>query len=294
MRIVHFSDIHAGGWLQDFSGYFDKRLLGAFNYLLRRKRHHDWSLVSAAVSKIKLLAPDIVICTGDFTSISEPNEFLRAKDALAPLVEDADFEFLYVPGNHDYYVKKPSCVSALYETFSAVNRGKFDLDDLPIHYEFKDVSFILLNEAAPVNLFKSTGIVDARSQTWLTSLFHDGNAAGKMVILVAHFPIFDKNGDSLSFRRRCENNKILQSALREKKIDISLCGHIHSHFSRWEENGSVEFCAGSLTYTGYLNLIDIDLSRNRISQEWINVLRESEKINCPIVLPSVGIQIDIL
>ncbi len=271
MRIVHFSDIHAGGWLQDFSGYFDKRLLGAFNYLLRRKYHHDWNLVATAISKIKLLAPDIVICTGDFTSISEPIEFLRAKDALAPLVEDTNFDFLYVPGNHDYYVKRPSCVAALYETFNTVNRGKFDLDDLPISYEFKDVSFVLVNEAAPVNLFKSTGIIDTKSHAWLTSLFRDSNVNRKMVILVAHFPIFDKKGELLSFRRRCENNKILQLALREKKIDISLCGHIHSHFSRWEENGSAEFCAGSLTYTGYLNLIDIDVSQNLISQEWINV-----------------------
>ncbi len=272
MRIVHFSDIHAGGWLQDFRGYFDKRLLGAFNYLLRRKHHHDWNLVEAAISKIKSLAPDIVICTGDFTSISEPAEFLRAKNALMPLIDDTSFEFLYVPGNHDYYVKKASCVSALYETFHIVNRGKFSLDDLPVCVDLNGISFVLLNEAVPVNLFKSTGVVDMKSKDWLTSRFNDEAVNDNMFILVAHFPIFDKFGNPLSFRRRCENNEILQSALREKKIDISLCGHIHSHFSRWEDCGSVEFCAGSLTFTGILNLVDIDDSKRLISQKWIDVL----------------------
>ena len=32
MRIIHFSDVHAGRWLMHLGGYFDKRILGAINF----------------------------------------------------------------------------------------------------------------------------------------------------------------------------------------------------------------------------------------------------------------------
>ena len=103
MRIAHFSDIHAGSWIRGMSGYFDKRLLGAFNFLLRRKLNQNWNFVDLAVQKIKQIDPDIVICTGDIATIASNHEFTKAKDALAPLVEDTRFEFLFIPGNHDWY-----------------------------------------------------------------------------------------------------------------------------------------------------------------------------------------------
>jgi 3',5'-cyclic AMP phosphodiesterase CpdA len=269
MRIVHFSDIHAGGWIESVRGYFDKRLLGAFNFLLRRKRSHDWSLVDRAVKKIKALSPDVVICTGDLSSISEPGEFARAVKALTPLVENDHFEFFYVPGNHDLYVNDPVCLSSLERTFYSVNREKWQLSELPLAVERDGFSFLLLNEALPVGFYKSTGLVDRRTVDWLETRFQ--TAPDNTTILVGHFPIFDKCGKHLSFRRRCEGNEVLQQALLDGKIYMSLCGHIHSHFIRQEKNGSVEICAGSLTHSGVMSLVDCNPDTKKLSHQWIDV-----------------------
>ena len=41
MKIVHFSDPHAGGSAEDWMAYVDKRWVGVFNYRFRRRFRHD-------------------------------------------------------------------------------------------------------------------------------------------------------------------------------------------------------------------------------------------------------------
>ena len=70
MRIVHFSDIHAHNPVPNWRCAFDKRLLGTLNFYLRRARWYQWQRVAEAVQQIRMLCPDVVICTGDYTTIS--------------------------------------------------------------------------------------------------------------------------------------------------------------------------------------------------------------------------------
>ncbi|MDD3119516.1 MAG: hypothetical protein PHQ27_10075, partial [Victivallales bacterium] len=65
MRIIHFSDIHAGGPAEDLLAYVDKRWVGVFNYTFRRKFQHDPSRLEQAVTFILDRPPDLVVCTGD-------------------------------------------------------------------------------------------------------------------------------------------------------------------------------------------------------------------------------------
>ena len=41
MKILHFSDPHAGGPAEDWMAYIDKRWVGVFNYRFRRQFRHD-------------------------------------------------------------------------------------------------------------------------------------------------------------------------------------------------------------------------------------------------------------
>lgn len=43
MKIIHFSDPHAGGPAEDWLAYVDKRWVGVFNYRFRRQFRHDMS-----------------------------------------------------------------------------------------------------------------------------------------------------------------------------------------------------------------------------------------------------------
>ncbi len=274
MRIIHFSDIHAARWIQDPRGFFDKRLLGAFNYLLRRSHSHHWHYVDAAVRKIRELSPDIVICTGDLTTLSQPIEFEMARLALKPLVEDESFDLLYVPGNHDDYVRDAASKAALLETFQFMNRGRYELSNLPqsVEYPKDNIRFLMLNQAVPAALHMSNGMIDNRTYEWLANELSTGSASPTTrTVMVAHFPIFDRAGKELSVRRGCKNNKSLRDAFLNGLVHVSLCGHIHDHFARWEKNGSVEFCAGSLTHTGIFNMIELDSIDGKIRQEWVSV-----------------------
>ena len=68
MKIVHFSDIHAGGPAEDWMAYIDKRWVGVFNYRWRRRFQHDLANVTKAVNYILDVKPDVAVCTGDLTS----------------------------------------------------------------------------------------------------------------------------------------------------------------------------------------------------------------------------------
>jgi 3',5'-cyclic-AMP phosphodiesterase len=74
LRIVHFSDIHAG------SQYFVPNLL------------------NRALVEINDLAPDLVVVTGDLTNMGYRQEYREAKEYLDRLECD---RVLVVPGNHD-------------------------------------------------------------------------------------------------------------------------------------------------------------------------------------------------
>ena len=97
MRIVHFSDIHAACWLHELHGYFDKRILGSLNFLIRRKRLHNWHRVDLAVARIKQLSPNVVVCTGDLATISGYKEFELAKKHLLLLLMILDLNLFSSP-----------------------------------------------------------------------------------------------------------------------------------------------------------------------------------------------------
>jgi len=269
MRIVHFSDLHAGGRITDLRGIFDKRLLGTLNHFCRRRHTHDWARIPRAVALIKQLKPDLVVCTGDLTTLSEPAEFERIQRDLRGLATDRRFELFFVPGNHDCYVPDEPCQRSLREVFATLNRGRWRLEELPVAVEFQHARFVLVNEATPAPLYASYGEIDARTEAWLRANLVA--PAPRPTILIGHYPLYDADGYKLSWRRRCKNNGVLQKAFGAGVIRLALCGHIHTPFVRQEANGVMEVCAGSLPHYGLLNVIDFDLVNDRLHQRWVTV-----------------------
>ena len=100
MKILHFSDPHAGGPAEDWMAYIDKRWVGVFNYRFRRQFRHDLTKLARAVEYILDAKPDLAVCTGDLTSSGQPGEFEKVRPILAPL-RDSEIPLLYLPGNHD-------------------------------------------------------------------------------------------------------------------------------------------------------------------------------------------------
>ena len=269
MKIIHFSDIHTGGYIRSIGAFFDKRIIGTLNYKLRRKRHVKWNYLDKALKIIKEEKPDYVINTGDLTSVSEASEFTEALERLKPLYEDKSFEFLNVPGNHDFYIKSKKASVNRLKTYDLLNRQQFSLDDLPYKLETEKCTFILIDESRPNKGTNSSGELKLEDfkkiDNWLKK------PRQKPVILIGHYPLKNKLGDPLPKRRALENAELLYSLLEKGKISVNLCGHIHSAFKREEQSGSLEICAGSLTIGGKMNKLEFNSETNSFSQSWIEL-----------------------
>ena len=106
MRVLHFSDIHVGSlWRKAaWKRWFGKRSVGAANLLAgRAKRFRDVEEKLAALGEFRRNERcELVLFTGDYTSLGLDREFAAARLGVEPLFE-APEGYVGIPGNHDIY-----------------------------------------------------------------------------------------------------------------------------------------------------------------------------------------------
>lgn len=243
MKIIHFSDPHGGGPAEDFMAYFDKRWVGVFNYSFRRKFRHDLSHLSKAVEYIMDTRPDIAICTGDLTSAGQPGEFDKVLRIIKPLC-DSDIPLIYTPGNHDCYVTRPKCVAAMKKAVSIMSQEKYSFEHLPLKLIIEGVEFIVINTSAPSNLLCSWGFLKKSDDDFISGCCTAEDTLPK--ILVSHYPMTE-NHPVLRIRHRLFGQKNVLKLMKNKSLDLVLCGHVHKPYLHIDEQGRGECCAGSVS-----------------------------------------------
>ncbi len=264
MKIVHFSDLHAGGFLENYSAFFDKRILGAFNYNIARRHKYNLKILPKLVDNILKEKPDVIICTGDLTSTSQPNEFKQIINVFKPLI-DSNIPIIYTPGNHDAYVKNKKCENALIESFNILNEKiNITYDSLPIAVQIKDLSFIIVNEAIPVNWWSSRGRISNKAINSINDICDENKGVDK--VLVGHYPLFLKQ-NLFNFRRRLVNGNKLKQFIDNNKIMLSLCGHIHTPYIINENNNYKEVCSGSVTMNNSYYIIKYNKNKLEIFEK---------------------------
>lgn len=270
MRIVHFSDLHSTRFPRDARALFDKRALGVLNYLLRRRATFSPRLSSAAVSVIQGLQPDILLCTGDLTSVGAPAEFADSARLIQAMVCATGAEFWAVPGNHDRYVRDERCWQACRETLRELN-AFLPLEDMPAELSRHGLRLFFLDEALPTAAHKSSGQLGELASAWLDERTRAPRRATERRILVGHFPSADATGRPLARRRALQGGAQIARLLEEGGLDASLCGHIHTPFRRDFSSGAMEVCAGALPLAGLLNVLDYSPDSGVLTQHWEHV-----------------------
>ena len=249
MKIVHFSDPHAGGGAEDWMAYFDKRWVGVFNYRFRRRFRHDLSKLEKAVEYIMDTRPDVAVCTGDLTSAGQPGEFERVRKVLEVL-RNSDIPLIYMPGNHDCYVKRPKCVKAMQDMVVYLSCGRYTFSDFPCRLQLADVDFYLINTSRPSNLLCSWGFLYKEDSAQAASWSREEKSRPR--ILVSHYPMTEDH-PILRIRHRLFGQKEMLRLLHDRQIDLALCGHVHKPYFYHRSDGSIlECCAGSVTRNGSL------------------------------------------
>lgn len=219
LRVAHITDLHvertprAGELL-------NKRAVGAVNlYLLGRKAHFTEATIAGLVEALLREAPDLVVCTGDLTATATEDEFLAARELLAPVLER--FPFLVLPGNHDVYTGES--VGRFARHFGAwSNAGTF-----PFVHAAGGWDFVLADVARPDWL--SRGKAGALQLEALEALLAAGSAPA---MLLLHYPLRDRHGAPYGpATRALEGAAALEALLsRHPRVRAVLHGHEHHGF----------------------------------------------------------------
>ncbi len=224
MRVAHFTDLHVFRPPR-LSGLLGKRLLGAGNlYLAGRSGRFQDSSAAALVQAVLEQKPDICVCTGDLTAMSQQSEFEVAREILRPLTER--LPVVMVPGNHDCYTRGAWRERRFETWFSSFSSGSY-----PALHLYDDLAFIGLDCCRPHPIL-ATGQLPARQLDELSRLLGSSELDGRFVVLLLHFPLRDARGEPYGpSTRHLVNARDLEAVLQETgRVGLILHGHEHHGF----------------------------------------------------------------
>jgi 3',5'-cyclic AMP phosphodiesterase CpdA len=225
-RLAHLSDLHFSEIDWNFSQFLSKKWVGNLNFLLRRRKDFDYSLLDSMPSLLKNKGVNLVLLSGDLSCTSSAEEFKKALVFIEKL-KDEGLDVVVVPGNHDHYTKEAYRKKVFYDFFpSKYGRDKWDLNEHQI--ALKQLSdkwwLLLLDTTLATPLLCSYGKFTKNAENHLREAL-ESLPEGSQVVLANHFPIRSK-----SFRKELQRQNELLTLLKEHpQIRFYLHGHNHHH-----------------------------------------------------------------
>ena len=230
MLLAHLSDAHIGPIprprLRELLG---KRATGYANWLHKRSRQHDMSLLARLVEDLLAQKPDHVVMTGDVVNIGLPAEIVAARDWLAGLGLPSDVSFS--PGNHDAYV--PGAMTLLGEAFASWTTGDDGLSRFPYLRRRAGVALIGLTSGVPTAPFVASGRLGEEQCARLESVLEATGREGLARVVMVHHPPYRGGARPL---RGLEDAPAFEAAIARQGAELVLHGHNHAQ--------SVRFLAG--------------------------------------------------
>lgn len=221
-RFLHCSDIHLlsldGVRLRSF---LNKRVPGAVNLILRRKRGHDRALFDQIVEHARRESVDRLVITGDVTNLALESEFVLVKEKL----DGAGLPVTVIPGNHDIYTRGSARVLR-FETFMSQHmRGELiDNHRYPFVQRFGRLSFIGVNTAVPTLPMSAIGKIGASQLRRVASALASEGRSGQVRVVLMHHPPgphASKRGHELL------DLQAFNAVVAEQGAELVLHGHEH-------------------------------------------------------------------
>ena len=228
VTIAHFSDAHAlrltGAWPLWF---FNKRIAGGANLLLKRRNKHPIRLFEALVEDLNRVRPDQVVVTGDVTNLSLDSEFEAARGLLDRITAGA-LSVTVIPGNHDAYVwsaflrRSFERWMAPYATGDGARQGSNPV--WPLVRVRGPVAIVGISTARPSPVPFADGRVGARQLAAVEEALGRLGSEGKFRVVLIHHPPLDNRHVWL---RGLRDRKALQEVLARVGAELVLHGHEH-------------------------------------------------------------------
>ncbi len=222
MRVLHFGDIHVWRCEFDWSDpFYPKRWLGWLNLAFRRRHHFPPHLGEAVVAHILKQDVDLVIFTGDYSTMGLDSEFEKVAELVAPIREKWGDRFIEIPGNHDRYTPKSQ---TRYDRWfpngciDGVRTWSIDAQTVVVGYD-----------ASRPFAFRSNGdLTDALEAKLDAEL---ARQAGKQVVLIGHYPYVNPPEHPEAWQHRLLGEERLTALVKKHRPVVYLHGHKHV---RWE------------------------------------------------------------
>lgn len=255
LRLIHFSDIHVfqprARWKP--REYFTKRVTGYFNnrYLPRSNQFKQASMVlQKLVDDAYSRSPDLVIFSGDATTLGVEEEYTHAAEILR-IGQPGTPPALAVPGNHDYYTTH-SVKQGLFERhFAPWQQGeRLDGEIYPFARRIGPLYIVAVNSCQWNRWsWDSTGMVGVDQLLRLERLLASQEAKQCIKILVTHYPLALADGKPEHRQRRLRDLHDLLSVAKKYQVQLWLHGHRHQSYivPATPERSVAALCVGSGT-----------------------------------------------
>jgi 3',5'-cyclic AMP phosphodiesterase CpdA len=260
MRFLHCSDVHIT------DDYFHRNLLRlgwrrwvAMAELQLGGRARRFARAEETLRQIakdgQSLAVDHLVLSGDLTAYSMPDEFARARAALAPWAEDRTRASI-IPGNHDRYT--PGALRSRRFEHSFGQLLPSDLPELAVEDGFPFVRLLGEHDAvvglcsARVPRFPgmSFGVIGRPQLEALGALLAHPRLSGRAVLVAVHHAPFKANGKPDKRSHGLVDASELLALLPGPRFAV-LHGHIHHRFHHAATPSRPHiFGAGSSTEAG--------------------------------------------
>lgn len=223
MRIVQISDLHFWHVTLNPVKLAGKRLLGMTNLILNRAWKYRMSTMPTIVARIREIAPDHLLVTGDLTTTALEQEFAAVSSALATLGATPGSTSV-IPGNHDRYTRRAAREHLFERHFAALAPSA----GYPWLKWLDDGTALLGLDPTHPNVFSAEGTI-APSQLDKAQKLIDGFGSRLARLVVAcHYPVAVPPGIVEARGHGLRGAEDLRRFLRGLGPNLYCCGHIHA------------------------------------------------------------------
>ncbi len=256
VRLAHLSDLHFSKISWGISQFFSKRWIGNFNFLLRRRKEFDYSLLEELLPLFLEEKVQKVLISGDVSCTSLEVEFIKASLFVETLKKEG-IEVVILPGNHDHYTKRETKEKTFYKFFqkpgSSYSLEKDRLEVIPLNPFW---SLIALDTTLATHLFSCKGEFSKELEDTLQKTLETIPRKTK-IIIANHFPILLPKDESLQ-------REAALLAILKKYSNIKLYLHGHTHKRRITDLSDkglpviIDSGSASHKFRGSFNLLDCE------------------------------------
>ncbi|MGK0190162.1 MAG: 3',5'-cyclic AMP phosphodiesterase CpdA [Verrucomicrobiales bacterium] len=236
MKILHFGDIHVWRLRLAPDFWYLKRVLGTVNLIARRRLRFPSNYPAIVAAEVLKSDADVVIFSGDMSTMSLVPEFEEAARLFAPIREKWGDRFFCIPGNHDRY-SPGSMKSGGYERYFPY--GAFEEDKLVRRQLIDDGLVIVGFDCSHPCRIRSNGTISDKLERELRTALEFERGEGNRVLLTGHYPLAYPSDVHASWEHRLLKAERLAKLVNEFEPIAYFHGHKHQ---RWIERVGKTLC----------------------------------------------------